>query len=67
MAAQKDPGTVVWSERSNRWWSVCGSKFCQWKASHEEPATAVSAMRRHLITRHAVSEQPLDARQEPEH
>ena len=65
MGTMKDPGVVIWSEGSQRWWSICQSKVCQWKASHENAAAAIDAMRRHLITRHAVSEEPLDARSEP--
>jgi len=65
-AATRDPGSVFWSERSQRWWSVCASKFCQWKASHEQPEAAINAMRRHLITGHTVSAEPVDARNEPQ-
>lgn len=66
MSTHRDPGQVFWSDKSNRWWSVCASRFCQWKSSHEEPQAAIAAMHRHLITGHAVSEQPLDARNEPQ-
>ena len=55
MDARQDPGVVLWSESSNRWWSRCQVPGCKWQASHDNADVAVSAMRRHLIKAHVAS------------